>query len=938
MCDFVSQVCEALQGSFSTDPVEMEKSLKTIQELRKQTIDYLNALIQIIYQNESMRKIALLESTKIINDKFEILPDEFKGNILNQMLQLFANLNDPMELKYLASGFQKFILSLDSAAIQSILFEKNEIKFPFQFELASFIIDNMIQYYPLICENEEKFVELAFFGLQQNDWTIKIKSIRMTSIIGGINGELIENNKKIILSLISQSTTLNEECFLSLWNEFGAFIETIMIDENECSGIFTSVFQAVQSDGFSFHAKLAALSIIPSLPINSIEIAQQVLNETLKLSALQVKNGEFLAESSDIFLKCSNVISLDEIYNWLKSVLLNDKSLSIIASILYILKEFSVDVGIKIRNDWEIFHQLLTTALLSQDVMAIEASLLFISSLTQDFESLLLESNLFIDQISPFVICNNSEIRHCANDALFSMLDNISFSFPGIVKKLWPLHASVNSNLSEFLTLLAKAIEKESYYFSFEEANQMCLFLIPLFQSEDDQIIIGALSIATSILLTQDDIDNSFKTQVAQTIEKYLVQDFPELEVNCMKRLSQLIDVLDFTEQIIHKILKIFTDNEVTLIAVRKASIDCIVAFIKKYKSVDLLSAFQKQLDEWLNSRNIAYLPECLNAIKELACELGNAIQPYVTKICEIASDTNDDDTFSDSLSVISAIINQTKNEILANSVIQFASMIFSDMHDKIVSKIDLLKPFASLLCELLYFNNEFRDKIFEFASDLIKTQDEERIDIAFAIFGDGIKTDAFDRKQINFITTYVTQQLISGTTNDLIHNIAYIFQNLIQKNILSIDVVTQIHPLLVDWQLKLMAMKFTMRPTLINISILLLTIAIQYGLFNEESILFAFEFYPPDDISDNILMSEKLILLFQSQLGEKLHVQIATSITKLLLIPKITLKNKVTPEILQKLCDILKELLASNNDIKEQVFQIASTDYTRNKLMGWLA
>ncbi|OHS93212.1 hypothetical protein TRFO_40497 [Tritrichomonas foetus] len=940
--DFASQLAEALRGATSGNNDVMQNCLKIIEQMKTQPIEYCNSILTIIKNDTGLRTIALIEFTNLINSNIDKFPADFISFISNEFHQLYSGIDDSNQLRILVPSFVKILKIVgnnDQINLNQIL-QPNPNKLSFQIKLIELILEETTVFIDFILENIPNLLSITTIGLQQADWEIKLNCIRIITLLAGLDPESTATQVDIIISLISQSPELPEQFFLGLWVEFSALVEIVELSQPQIQSTFAAAIQSLSSPNLSIDSKIQALSVISLFPLFDLSTILQILDHSFNMLLEKAQNGELLDSVPDLFLKALDSFDKKTIYDFIKNKISSamNSSPEAVGASLFIMKSLTKKLETFIKSDWPLFQQLIQAASKVDNHILLEANLMFISSLDFSFERQILESDLFVDIIVPLMVYPKTEVRHHARDAMYNMINSVNVPISGIVEKIWAINSQITTDKAEYLTLLAKAVEQEGENFETEKSLSMSPMLIQFLNSNDEEMIIGALSITTTLLLTNEAVHEVLMKPTIDVINNLLSSELLELQLNGLKRMSSLLPVFNFPEETFQKVMMFIQSNNNLIV---EQAVDCVVEFIKKIKAYNLIGMVIPKFQEWIKNEDDEYFTVAVTAFQKLASLLNSnketleLLPQTVNLICEISSNTKDEEIASDSFDAIASIISQITNpqvaEITTNYANAFINGKFKICNQKIPLecnfKSETLDSFINLVCELLRYDSDFNRMIFQFASSLIMTQDEGNIDLALIIFGDGIKHGGFNTQETTFIISYLKNLLSPQTNIDLIHSISYVYLWTIEKNIISEEAIHVIYPIFIGWWQNLFRIKGTMRPTLSNMAVLFWTIALKFNQFVPEIINQSFELFPPEDTEDIIKMSSMLIQMMNGQLAQLFSVPIAVSIAKILAMPNMILQRKgINKELVDQLGGVLKVVIKNDPNALESIKGIVSS------------
>lgn len=951
-------LAKALQGAKVGD----NSQLSIIEQMKENPIQYCQSLLHIIKSDESLITTALIELKNIINLKFKTFPPDFIQFLCNEYIALFININDPNQLRIMVPVFIKLydFFGQNWTDFPSV-FNVQPEKMTFQIELLSELLLDLKKNIEFIQNNMGIFLNLTLAGLQQDDWDLRLKCIRVIVQMSALDPEAVAPHINIILSFIQNSSKMPEQLFFALWLEFNSLTSFFEFQQDQLQIIFQSVIQSLESEHLTADAKLEALSTLTFLPFLNEQSAMNILNHTFNLAIIKLQAGEFLDSASDVFEKVIEDYGVQSPYGFLKEKIASSMSSNTavaetVSVSLYILQSLIDRVEAQIRNDWQFFNQIIdnvSKAKPEENPLLIESCLRFISSLNSNFEMQILGSHLFADFTIPLIVSPSPEIRHHARNAVYKSMDNVSVPVAGIADKIWSINSKVADDEYEYLLILAKAIEQESDQFETEKALQMSQFLITCFNSDNEKMVIGALSVAIILVMSNEAVHEILLQPTIETIQKCLSSESTKVQINGLNAMSSLFPNFKnlFQQESIQKVEQLIHGQDTKVV---EQAATCFFVIAKELGQKMVIDNIIPIFQQWIISQNEDYFTVAVTAVQSLAPVLDPAkISEVVGNICEVAMKTSDEEIVSDCFDAVAAIL--SKADISARpKIYQTASSLslaflrgeFAISHECAPLDCDFvlstLMSYAGLLCELLHFKHEMNSFIFEFAQSLIATQNIDYIDIALSILSDGILFDGFYQPQQKaFIISYIMKLFDPETNIVLIHGIANAFLCLIEKDNITIEACNKCNPAIIQWWKNIYStMKDIMLPTLTNLSMLIWLIALKYGILIPDVFAQSFELFPPKDKNDTLKMCEMLMQIVNNQqLKETFAIPIALAISKLLILPKMMLiKKEISDDLIMNLGSILNGLFSSDQKVQEAItHQYENSQVSQSRIMNFI-
>lgn len=931
------KLANAFRGAYQGD----NSQLLIIDEMKEDAISYTQLLLQIIKSGDPIMNIALVELKNILILNFESFPPDFIQFLCNEHIELVNIIDNPKQFSLIVPNILLLYNSLGEAWEDfPNFFNVENGKLAFQIELSYEFLLGMKKNIDFIVTNIDTFLHLASAGLEQEDWDIKINSIRITFLLAGFDPESVEQHVNYIFTLIDQSPSLSEGLFLSLWTEFSALIEVIGLPEEQLQRVYDPAIQSLSSEHLSIDAKTQVLTVLELLPNISEEMEMDILNHAFDLLLAKIADEEFLDSTCDIYIKAIDDHGAQSIYDFMKEKISDSITPENATAFLYIMKSLTEKAGTQIKNDWSFFNDLIEKTSESKpedNILLFSSCLMFISSLDGNFEMQLMESNLFSDFSIPLIICPISEIHLHAQDAVYKALDSVSGPIIGITDKIWSINSDVTVDTDKYLTLLAKGIEMEGDNFDSEKAIHMSEFIVSCYEDENnDEMLIGALSVATTLILTNEVVHEILVQPTVAAIERCFDSQSVEVQANGLLRMSALFPSFKeaFSQESIEKVEQLI-QNQNKLIIEQAATCFFVIAKEMEQKEAvyDVLPLFQKYIVE----QDKDYFTIAVTVVQSLSPILDEEkIAELTENICNAASETKNEEILSDCFDSVGSILSKTADN---SKVIEMSSgFAFSFMQGKFVIcnqnepldcdfKLSTIKSFARLLCELLHYELELNELTFLFTQSLLSSSNIEYVDLALSILSDGVLYEGFNsNKEKAFIVSY-TQSIcdVENTSIILVESIANLLLCLIEKDFVSAEVCEKIFPVVIQWWQNIYSnMKEVMLPTLSNLSILIWSIALKYDALVPEVFEQSFELFPPKDESDTFKACNLLaIIATNEQLRANFTIPITLAISKLLVLPKMLIAKKdVTDEILMKLGAIFNELYNSSSDIQNAIAQ----------------
>jgi hypothetical protein len=130
----------------------------------------------------------------------------------------------------------------------------------------------------------------------------------------------------------------------------------------------------------------------------------------------------------------------------------------------------------------------------------------FLRELEDTFEPELLQSRLFVPVLGPLLVDDDPETRFSACDALFHLVHQVTSPVPDLVSAVWSAAQRVKDRFDLYLRLLAKCIENQGAQFPEQDIVAMSHFALEYLASENHDLFVGALAVATVLLLGDEEI------------------------------------------------------------------------------------------------------------------------------------------------------------------------------------------------------------------------------------------------------------------------------------------------------------------------------------------------------------------------------------------------------------------------------------------------
>lgn len=924
--EFIDQLLLVLKAHSSTDNNIQQESLQINQQLQRYPDKYVKSLIYICNSYPEYLNLGLILAKNYITSNWNEISPEFHDQIQNDLCQLFPHLGDTQQVKLFIELCKQIFKLQESNWPQFIDLISSVPEFPFQIQLAVF--QELITFPEILTLVVDAALTVVIQSFQMNDWHVRLAALQIFGVVGVLEDEDSQIQYwEYIINILSETTSLSDDLFMAVWNEISVLTESAEIPEQYISSFCKIIIDLVSNESLSAFLRSILLDIISNIKENlDKDLIAQLLSLTFNLATIIIQENDF-PKSLDIFEQTIDIFGSSEIFLFIKNQMSEQNIFSIIISIhLFTLLIDKIEVHL--RSDWEFISDIIKQASNIEHEQLIEEICNFISELTPFFSKQLIKSNLFLEQTIPMLIHSSPNIRQVAKNAVFKSISNVSIPIPNLISHLWEINNEINpDDCYDYLTLLARAIENQSYTLTSEISLQLCEYLLPYLQGDNTQLFVGAMSVAMVLLKYDESVNDFLYASMINAIDTCLESESEDLLLflNGLRSIEQLVPLyVDvFSAKYTPKIIELISNNNESEVVLERAII-CGSSIAKESNNQELLSLILDRFNRILAENKFDYFEFVFLSLRMIAKIIN---PPDLTKlynqIINFVSQTSAKDNYDnivdciDVLNDILSIVNDN-NEIYESSQNLIQQYLKGELpihpSNPIEGIIDfnLLRAFTGLMCEAIRFQSEVVHEIFSFATNLAQTDSTDLIDLSFCIFGPGIEYGAFNEAEIEFVKSVVFNFLVEEIEIDLVHNMSYVLSVLISSNLLKPETILPYISIFSNWWTRCYDTELI---TASNLAVFIWIFSLKSSEFHKELLVPTFSQYPPADTDELERMSELLIEFANNSICIE---NVIEAIVMILSLPcNMHQIIKISSQTVQKLVLLLKSLSQSEEMIE---------------------
>ncbi|EAY11658.1 hypothetical protein TVAG_158850 [Trichomonas vaginalis G3] len=805
------------------NPANSSESVLRLNEI-KQNFSSALAAFCILLTKQYQPFHILTQIRDIVSKKWIEIDDDIKqfakSSLLSSFPKIISNSTNAASLINILVTISKF----SSGQWE----ELNEMILSLQENVPIFItfIAEMIfaKQFDFILFNQDTILPITLSGLNYSTWETRIQAMSVVGFLVGTleDPSLISEQIGIIIQFLAQSTSLNEDDFMKLWNEFKNIAELLLIEHDQQVEIVNIAYQAASSFEGSSQAMSAPISAIMSyLPNLDLEIIAQILDLLFVIAVKQLNDEEALpTDILDPFSIASDYYPADDYYNFLKGKMesadITDPSqFGVFIVAFCILNSVFDKLVSKFKSDFSYYIEIFKQSNETGNTLLLTCVCDMINNFNSSFETILVQNNLFLDITIPLICNEDKTLQTSAVNAVFNALDNVYRPIYGIFQKLWEINSLVPPNiLGQYMRLLGKSIESEKRVDP-ELYNDLLPTLSSWFTNDDSSIIIGAISIAM-ILVSFDEYTHEQLLQplAEATLNAVVNKDDEELNkigYNCVAVLCKILksNAIQYIEPIIPLIVQAASEEETPLF-IRTQAAQTLCELANATNSEELINDCSILLAHSMNSDakliNIFFnlLPLCSTFIS------GEEFLSFISKACTAIKCTANEDLITEGLiGLMKTFQNfgklQKLNSLqkITNSEILNATQICCQFINEYINgnwefqggkhplddlDTDMITTICQLIGELFYSVCDEQTPILEFIVALLTIEDMEIVDAAIGVVAAALNSE------INVAGLYeqfvnIAGQLFNDDLDiDMIQNETFFLDSLLMKGVITND------------------------------------------------------------------------------------------------------------------------------------------------------
>lgn len=929
------------------NPSNSEVCVVRLNEIKQDPNSSLYSFCILFSRHYQMFHMVTQIKDLIVNRKVAV-DDSVKNFVMQTLLTQFEQVvNDERIVKTLITIMVTINKSMDGQweelnQLIINLHEHTDIFIAFVSEMV------FSRFYNFILTNQEIIIPISLIGLNSNKWETKLKSISIVGFLVGVvlDPSIIAEHINIIIQNLMQSTTLNEDDFMKLWNEFKNIAELLVIEDEQKISIAQIAFEAASSfQGSALAMSAPIFAIQPYFGSLGAETIVSILDLLFNIAVNQLTDEQTLPDVLDPFSTASDFYPSDEYYQFIKGKMesadLNDESqFGIFIVAFCILNSVFDKLESRFKSDFDFYVTIFQHSAQSENTLLLTCVCDMINKFSPAFESILVNNNLFLDITIPCIISEDKTLQHSAINAVFNALDSVHRPVYGTFQKLWVLNSEIPPEiLSQYMRLLGKSIEAEK-----RVDSELLTDLIPTLenwlQNEDTAVVSGAIAISMILVSFDEFTHESLLPLLSQATLSAICNteddDLMKSGYNCIAVLAKTLksNFVQFFEPVIPMIQEISMNEESDRFA-RSQAAQALCEVALYTGSQDLQNQCVALLENTTNLDYIFFniLPTCSNFLST------EHLAHFIGQACQLIRCSASEDLVDDGVICLFRVLQKYKGESLQEIISICANFVFEYIRGNWTIQagkspaddldVDSFTTICQLMAELFRTPFENNLNLLEFLVNLMSN--EEVVDSIVGVFASAVQFCG-PIPQFNEAFVNVALQLfVENLDIEMIQNESFFLKNLLTSSAVSIEFFADKMHIVEHWMTRCAPANENDLDALTSVVQLIWVISSTNSINCINLLNQTFQFFPPSDVEDLPEFIDILVALISNEaIIQSSRPYIAGSVARLLAMPAIQLFSVgLTPEQISAVVEVSKanigfELLSSeieklNNPIGSQ-------------------
>jgi hypothetical protein len=811
------------------------------------------------------------------------------------------------------------------------------------FELLSGILPHLDS--NRVSEHLPLFEGLCLNGLQSGLGRLILPSlgIFVGLLIVVESVERFQNHFSIILEIVSHLDSLFEESgfhrifvlienILYLGNEFG-------LKEIEITEIISKTIEIASNPNFSVSVRAAAIDVstrvlkkLPPSMISNIfhlclEIGADLMSEFESVEECLFEHFEVAAQNfhhSDIYplieQEISNAFTSNQIYLQASALLL----------FKIILNEFEDTAFSKVNE----LMNCLSSALQSDINLLQIVSLDILASLNNCFPSINKYSIQFLPNVIALIPHKSAEIRSKVFQAANSLFELIDGEIPGLFEVYFPLIKEIHENdIGAYFNLLGLVIDLTED-FDDEKCDEVLKVVSEVMKEGDEESKSAILDVVISLLKK----DSDQLIFVIETVFPTLTELWATEKVDCLSQCIVFLgEFVKIERESVIELVEPFFEKMIEMLK-SKILIGEIV------RSFGEMSRYCGDLGEEIVGKLVPIILEnlaegdeiidgnCLYSIRRIAglIESNSATRIFEVIIEKVETSKNIEiiDFGLRAMSkLLSKAIERNEPSILTNSI-NFIGHILTESIGifegvpliEFPERSKFFRPFCSFVSSFFLIETSISNDLCQFIlfwinSNILDLDIAEGIGaLSVCIVHGTVSTELHCE-----ILRTVVKIIETAEDSNLLQNLVYLLNVMIQKVPSTITNVISLIPKIESWRITATTIQFGYRDLICNIGSLYLQIAILNEEFPNSLLVFALQSFPPTDLSETVSMCQGILTILNRNPIQEIVLEIIFAISRFLIWEEIS-RSGISEEIRNEVISIFRRICEENPNFVRQI------------------
>ena len=964
-----------LTSSATGEGIEAVNSgIQELQENPDAALVYSNVLMQI--EQKPILKAAATLYLQYIRQAYSEIPPEIQNELENALIEIFRKIQDYeirtvlaeiVSIIFKAKIFWKEIMGLIVE-----LFTQKQI--PASILLLYSIIEPMEG--PTIHELWEGLRNIALAGLVQPSFDTKFMAVEIFFEIYKLeqNIEVLIPVFNLFLNLLDSYKTIPPASFSTLWQKYiRRILKLKTMDADTILEFLTQANQEAQDETLSNSVRCNIISSLTNvIPKMSEEMIAEFLQQALQLGTAYIAehqgDGDVLSQQpSDILdfigsclqikVDCSSPLVKEAFMSMIQEEEAPQQAMAVY--LIGLLLQYSSNDIIDEMDDIE---STLKEALSSEDMGIILAALLTIEKINESEAQSAQISRGLMEGVLPYLTNETPEIRVLAYHCMQSLCEVCENPVENLFETVWGIHTEgqlADDDTDVYLSLLSQVI-KLSPNFSDEFVESIIAFCLELLTSDRPETTKAAVLSILSVLIEHDETIPTRIPDLDALLQQLIVFQNDDVIAQVLNFLRNIAFVLRVNSlDHIHpyfETINAYLTNQGPITTPRtfstalstasliikytgdRALLDPVCTVITQFFTEDPETEILKDACETLNLIAKALAPieenESTQGLNETNKERSHL---FFEKVISVIDEEIDVDLLEFAFDACRHLLKyckayepefyiQTANEVAQRIIEGEINYCAGSPPQETEFQTELIKTVMYFFYELIKSHDEFPAEILEFIITWMQEK-QEAVDPVLGTLSDIISIGTVDESLISQILEFCKGQV--ETSDPLLqHNLVTFLTRAAKAYPQSLPAISEFVPVIDGWWANEEG-KDGYSETISNFASLYLLMDI-----DDERNMRALKAYPPSDVTESNFMSETLLnFISAKERSPEIVLQITVCIADVLTeSASMAQKRKLRPEIRTALIELLKSILAQDEQKMELLMQHYETSQKRRE------